>query len=87
MCHPGVPGWHSFWYYTFVKPKQFIMRNMSIAGHTVQASTLLKGVSIGLALTAGVMGWMWKRKHAMKTNNTKVFGNRGRRWPQAVPVK
>ena len=63
------------------------MRNMNIAGHTVQPSTLLKGVSIGLAITAGIMGWMWRRKHAMKTHNTKVVDSRGRRWPQAVPVK
>ena len=61
--------------------------NMNIAGHTVPASTLLKGVSIGLAITAGIMGWMWKRKHAMKTRNNNVFDNRGRRGPQAVPVK
>lgn len=65
------------------------MRNMKIAGHTVESSTLLTGVSIGLAITAGIMGWMWRRKHPMQTrrNNNKIFQDRGRRWPQAVPVK
>jgi len=82
------PGWHSFWYYTRVEPNHFVMRNMKIAGHTVQSSTLLKGVSLGLAITAGIMGWMWKKRHSMQTrNNTNIFQGRGRRWPQAVPVK
>jgi hypothetical protein len=61
---------------------------MKIAGHSIESISLIKGLSVGLAISAGILGWMWRRKHSMgmQTNNN-IFGQRGRRWPQAVPVK
>jgi hypothetical protein len=61
---------------------------MNIAGHSEESSTLMKGLGVGLAISAGILGWMWRRKHSngMQTRNN-IFGQRGRRWPQAVPVK
>jgi hypothetical protein len=71
---------------------------IKIGDHAIESSVFLKGVGLGLAITAGVLGWMWRRKmtssvqdHVRHYNsngqNNNVFRRLGRRWPQAVPVK
>jgi len=70
---------------------------IKIGEHAIESSVLLKGIGLGLAVTAGVLGWMWRKKiagsvqqhvrHYNGNNNNSVFKRSGRRWPQAVPVK
>lgn len=69
---------------------------IKIGEHAIESSVLLKGIGLGLAITAGVLGWMWRRKIAggvqehvrhYNSNHNNVFRRSGRRWPQAVPVK
>jgi len=68
---------------------------IKIGEHAIESSVFLKGVGLGLAITAGVLGWMWRRRitgsvreHVRHYNsNNNVFKRAGRRWPQAVPVK
>jgi hypothetical protein len=61
---------------------------IKIGGHAIQSGTLLKGLGLGLAISAGILGWMWNKKHhaGMHTRNN-MFTKRGRKWPEAVPVK
>lgn len=59
---------------------------MKIGKHAVQSGAVLTGISVGLALGAGILGWMWKKRHNAQGQHN-LFNKRGRRWPQAVPVK
>ncbi|KAA2244630.1 hypothetical protein F0L74_01250 [Chitinophaga agrisoli] len=63
---------------------------IKIGKRAVESAVMLKGIGLALAVGAGVMGWLWRKKHTasmnMKENNT--FPSRGHRWPQpATPVK
>jgi hypothetical protein len=68
---------------------------IKIGEHAIESTVLLKGIGLGLAIAAGVLGWMWRRRIAdgvqehVRHYNThnNVFRKLGRRWPEAVPVK
>lgn len=60
--------------------------HMKIGKHAVQPGAVLTGIGVGLAIGAGILGWMWKKRHAARGQHD-LFSRRGRRWPQAVPVK
>jgi len=66
---------------------------IKIGNHAVESAVLLKGIGLGVAVAAGVLGWMWRRRQAGRVqmpahnNHHNFFERIGRKWPQAVPVK
>ncbi|WP_326461948.1 hypothetical protein [Chitinophaga sp.] len=67
---------------------------IKLGDHTVESTVLLKGIGLGIAIAAGVLGWMWKKRQSRSlyirthsNDNHHVFKKMGRRWPQAMPVK
>ncbi len=63
---------------------------IKLGKRAVESAVMLKGIGLALAVGAGIMGWLWRKRHnaAMHMKDNNEFSNRGHRWPQpAAPVK